>query len=108
MQNWRKLSVSPGSLTASGISSTKILALSKKCVWRFKNESLNMMFELTGSFMEYVIQVFKVVKNLVYAGANARPLKKGFFAAFLIQRKQRKIQFLELLRLSHSLHQIYR
>ena len=58
------------------------------------------MFELTGSFMEYVTQPFKVVKNLVHAEANASPLKKGFFAAFLIQRKQRKIQFLESSRLS--------
>ena len=49
--------------------------------------------------MEYVIQVFKVVKNLVHAEANASPLKKGFFATFLIQRKQ-VIQFLELSRLS--------
>ena len=50
--------------------------------------------------MEYVIQAFKVVKNLVHTEANTSPLKKGFFPAFLIQRKQHKIQFLELSRLS--------
>ena len=33
--------------------------------------------------MEYVVQGFKVLKNLVSAEANAKAQKTGFFAAFL-------------------------
>ena len=33
--------------------------------------------------MEYVVQAFKVLKNLVPAEANARAQKTGFFVAFL-------------------------
>ena len=33
--------------------------------------------------MEYVVQAFKVLKNLVHAEANARAQKAGFFVAFL-------------------------
>ena len=33
--------------------------------------------------MEYVVQAFKVLKNLVHAEANARARKTGFFVAFL-------------------------
>ena len=35
--------------------------------------------------MEYVLQAFKVLKNLVHAEANARAQKTGFFVAFLTQ-----------------------
>ena len=35
--------------------------------------------------MEYVVQAFKVLKNLVHAEANARAQKTGFFVAFLTQ-----------------------
>ena len=37
--------------------------------------------------MEYVVQAFKVLKNLVHAEANARAQKTGFFVAFLTQRR---------------------
>ena len=32
--------------------------------------------------MEYVVQAFKVFKNLVHAEANARAKKTGFFCRF--------------------------
>ena len=32
--------------------------------------------------MEYVVQAFKVLKNLVHAEANARAQKTGFFCRF--------------------------
>ena len=35
--------------------------------------------------MEYFVQAFKVLKNLVHAEANARAQKTGFFATFLTQ-----------------------
>ena len=35
--------------------------------------------------MEYVVQAFKVLKNLVHAEANARAQKTGFFVVFLTQ-----------------------
>ena len=35
--------------------------------------------------MDYVVQAFKVLKNLVHAEVNARAQKTGFFAAFLTQ-----------------------
>ena len=35
--------------------------------------------------MEYVVQVVKVLKNLVHAEANARAQKTGFFVALLTQ-----------------------
>ena len=37
--------------------------------------------------MEYVVQAFKVLKNLVHAEANARAQKTGFFVAFLTQTR---------------------
>ena len=37
--------------------------------------------------MEYVVQAFKVLKNVVDAEANARAQKTGFFAAFLTQAR---------------------
>ena len=37
--------------------------------------------------MEYVVQAFKVLKNLVHAEANARAQKTGFFVAFLTQAR---------------------
>ena len=37
--------------------------------------------------MEYVVQAFKVFKNLVHAEANARAQKTGFFLAFLTQTR---------------------
>ena len=37
--------------------------------------------------MEYVIQAFKALKNLVDAEANAKAKKTGFFAAFLTQAR---------------------
>ena len=41
-----------------------------------------------GQNMEYVVQAFKVLKNLVHAEANARAKKKtGFFVAFLTQTR---------------------
>ena len=33
--------------------------------------------------MKYVVQAFKVLKNLVHAEAKARAQKTGFFVAFL-------------------------
>ena len=33
--------------------------------------------------MEYVVQDFRVLKNLVHAEANTRAQKTGFFVAFL-------------------------
>ena len=33
--------------------------------------------------MKYVVQAFKVLKNLVHTEANARAQKTGFFVAFL-------------------------
>ena len=47
----------------------------------------NMMFELIGSNIEYVIQAFKVLKNLRHPEANARAYKTEFFAAFLTQTR---------------------
>ena len=38
--------------------------------------------------MEYVVQAFQVLKNLVHAEANARAQKTGFFVAFLTQTTQ--------------------
>ena len=35
--------------------------------------------------MEYGVQAFKVLQNLVHAEANARAKKTGFFVAFLTQ-----------------------
>ena len=35
-----------------------------------------------GQNKEYVVQAFKVLKNLVHAEANVRAQKTGFFAAF--------------------------
>ena len=35
--------------------------------------------------MQYVVQAFNVLKNLVPAEANARAQKTGFFVAFLTQ-----------------------
>ena len=35
--------------------------------------------------MEYVVQSFKDLKNLVHAEANPRAQKTGFFSAFLTQ-----------------------
>ena len=35
--------------------------------------------------MEYVVQAFKVLKNLVHAEANAKAQITGFFVAFLIE-----------------------
>ena len=40
-----------------------------------------------GQNMEYVVQAFKVLKNLVHAEANARAQKSGFFVAFLTQTR---------------------
>ena len=37
--------------------------------------------------MEYVVQAFKVLKNLLHAEANARAPKSAFFAAFLSQTR---------------------
>ena len=37
--------------------------------------------------MKYVVQAFKVLKNLVHAEANARAQKTGFFVAFLTQTR---------------------
>ena len=37
--------------------------------------------------MEYVVQAFQVLKNLVHAEANARAQKTGFFVAFLTQTR---------------------
>ena len=37
--------------------------------------------------MEYVVQAFKVLKNLVHAEANPRAQKTGFFVAFLTQTR---------------------
>ena len=37
--------------------------------------------------MEYVIEAFKVLKNLVHAEANARSQKTGFSVAFLTQTR---------------------
>ena len=42
------------------------------CPVAHKNESLNTMIEFIGSKLEYVVQAFKVLKNLVPAEANAR------------------------------------
>ena len=36
--------------------------------------------------MEYVVQAFKVLKNLVHAEANTRAQETGFFVAFLSLR----------------------
>ena len=41
--------------------------------------------------MEYVIQTFKVLKNLVHAEANARAKKTGFFVAFLTQTRCKRL-----------------
>ena len=38
-----------------------------------------------GQNMQYVVQAFNVLKNLVHAKANARAQKTGFFVAFLTQ-----------------------
>ena len=35
--------------------------------------------------MEYVVQAFNVLKNLVHAEANARAQETGFFVAFPTQ-----------------------
>ena len=40
-----------------------------------------------GQNMEYVVQAFKVLKNLVHAEANAKAQKIRFFAAFLTQTR---------------------
>ena len=37
--------------------------------------------------MEYAVQAFKVLKNLVHAEANARAQKTGLFVAFLTQTR---------------------
>ena len=37
--------------------------------------------------MEYLIQAFKDLKNLVHAEANRRAQKTGFFVAFLTQTR---------------------
>ena len=37
--------------------------------------------------MEYVVQAFKVLKNLVHAEANARAQKTGCFVTFLTQTR---------------------
>ena len=37
--------------------------------------------------MQYVVQAFKVLKNLVHAEANARAQNTGFFVAFLTQTR---------------------
>ena len=37
--------------------------------------------------MEYVVQAFKVLKNLVHAEANARAQKTEFFVDFLTQTR---------------------
>ena len=37
--------------------------------------------------MEYVVQDFNVLKNLVHAEANVRAQKTGFFVAFLTQTR---------------------
>ena len=39
--------------------------------------------------MEYVVQAFKVLKNLVHAEANARAKKTGFFVALQTQTRFR-------------------
>ena len=47
--------------------------------------------------MEYVVQAFKVLKNLVHGEANARAQKTGFFVAFLTQNtiSLRDYQFID-------------
>ena len=40
-----------------------------------------------GQNMEYVVQAFKVLKNLVHAEANARAQKTGLFVDFLTQTR---------------------
>ena len=40
-----------------------------------------------GQNMEFVVQAFKVLKNLVHAEANARAQKTGFFVVFLTQTR---------------------
>ena len=37
--------------------------------------------------MEYVVQAFKVLKNLVHTEANVRAQKTGFFVVFLTQAR---------------------
>ena len=37
--------------------------------------------------MEYAVQAFKVLKNLVHTEANARAQKTGCFVAFLTQTR---------------------
>ena len=37
--------------------------------------------------MEYAVQTFKVLKNLVHAEAKARAQKTGFFVALLTQTR---------------------
>ena len=39
--------------------------------------------------MEYIVQAFKVIKNLVHAEANARAPKVHFSNTFPIQQKDR-------------------
>ena len=41
------------------------------------------MFKLMRQNMEYVVQYFKVLKNLVHAEAIARAQKTEFYAVFL-------------------------
>ena len=43
------------------------------------------MFESIGQNMEYVVQAFKVLINLVHTKINVRAQKTGFFYAFLTQ-----------------------
>ena len=37
--------------------------------------------------MEYVVQAFKVLKNLMRAEANVKAQKNGFFVAFRTQKR---------------------
>ena len=77
-QSWRKLSVSPISLTLSRTFLFRFV--SRKCVTKrqFKNGLCTKMSHYTrclnylGQNKEYVVQAFKVLKNLVHAEANAR------------------------------------
>ena len=55
-------------------------ACAQKCVTKHDLNTL-------GQNMDYVVQACEVLKNLVYAEANARAQKAGFFVAFLTQTR---------------------